>query len=141
GGVVDAANNSNVASTSTDNTVTFDNAGPRVTSFSPNGTVSGSINQFTLSFNEALQSSSFTLGDVVSLTGPGGSISASSITQVNASTYQVNFPGQTAGGTYTLVVGPSILDLAGNAMDQNTNGINGETPGDQATATVTIAGT
>src|SRR5262249_47932933 len=45
---------------------------------------------------------------------------------------------QTAPGTYSLTVGPDIRDLANNQMDQNQNGINGEVPGDQYTASFNL---
>src|SRR5262249_28783519 len=51
----------------------------------------------------------------------------------------VSFVAQSAAGAYSLSVGPGILDLAGNAMDQNQNGTNGEATADRYTATFTIA--
>src|SRR5262249_57177823 len=41
-------------------------------------------------------------------------------------------------GTYNLGVGPNITDVAGNAMDQNGNGVNGE-PGDAYTTGYTLS--
>src|SRR5262249_31038750 len=39
---------------------------------------------------------------------------------------------------YTFTIGPKISDFAGNQMDQNNNGINGEVPGDRFTGTFVI---
>ena len=54
----------------------------------------------------------------------------------NGTQFDVTFPAQAATGTYTLVVGPDVRDLAGNPMDQNRNGRPGEA-GDRYTATTT----
>ena len=43
--------------------------------------------------------------------------------------YEVTFAAQSQRGTYTFAVGPDILDLDGNAMDQDQDDIFGE-PGD-----------
>src|SRR5262249_26221568 len=55
--------------------------------------------------------------------------------------FDIGFAAQTAVGTYAMTIGPSITDVAGNAMNQNGNAVNGETPGDQFTATGTISST
>src|SRR5262249_7919670 len=65
----------------------------------------------------------------VTLTGPNGAISGSSVSVVSGSNdhqFVVSFPGQTTPGTYNLKVGPAIRDWYGNAMNQNRNGVNGE---------------
>ena len=45
---------------------------------------------------------------------------------VSGTTYDIGFATQTAQGAYTLTIAPSVTDVAGNEMDQNQNGINGE---------------
>jgi subtilisin-like proprotein convertase family protein len=40
--------------------------------------------------------------------------------------YEVDFPTQTTAGAYTMVIGPNVTDFGGNLMDQDRNGINGE---------------
>jgi uncharacterized repeat protein (TIGR01451 family) len=115
-----------------------DTAGPRVLAATPSGTVPGPIDRFTVTFNEAINAGTFTVADVVSLTGPGGALPVSAVTPVNASTFDVTFAAQAAGGTYTLVIGPDIRDLADNQMNQNQNGTNGEVPGDRFTAAVLV---
>ncbi|MGO9463511.1 MAG: hypothetical protein ACLQVF_05025, partial [Isosphaeraceae bacterium] len=65
----------------------------------------------------------------VTLSGPAGTISGVSVTAVAGSNdhqFLISFAPQTAGGTYSLKVDPSIQDWYGNSMDQNRNGVNGE---------------
>ena len=81
-----------------------------------------------LTFSEAIDPASFTLDDI-RLAGPAGTISVSSVQPVAGSgntQFSIAFPALTAAGTYTLTVGPAVLDTAGNPMDQNANGVNGE---------------
>jgi hypothetical protein len=76
---------------------------------------------------------------LVTLVGPVGSISPLSITNLNPSTnqtFQLTFAPQVLDGSYTLFLGVNnqgvaIHDLAGNAMNQNGNAINGEFPADR----------
>src|SRR5262249_31142154 len=94
----------------------------RVSSSTPSGQAAGPVDRFTLTFSAAVRAASFTLADVVSLAGPGGAITASAVNMVSPAVYEVTFPSQTAPGTYTLVVGPDILNASGQPMDQNQNG-------------------
>ncbi len=139
GAAIDNAGNLSQASTSTDNTVTYDVSGPRVVAASPSGNVAGPIDRITVVFDEAIQISSFTPADVVSLTGPGGAIVPSLINARADNVFDVIFPSQTSG-TFTLVIGPDIRDLLDQQMDQNVNGINGEPIADRYTTTFTIVG-
>ncbi len=104
------------------------------------------IASVTVTFNEALDPTSFTVADV-RVTGPGGrSVRVTSVAPTDAgnTTFQINFdPQGTSGaddGTYTVVVGPAINDAFGNPLDQNGNGINGEAS-DAFTFTFVINGT
>src|SRR5262249_6580290 len=116
-----------------------DTTGPRILASSPTGTVSGSVNHVTLTFSEAIQDGTFTLQDVDALTGPAGNIAATAVTKISSTQYEVDFAAQTTLGSYSLTVGPHISDAAGNEMDQNQNGSNGEDPADRYTATFTLA--
>ena len=72
------------------------------------------------------------------MTGPGGTISAVSVTPVSGSNdheFTISFPTQTAAGTYTLKVAPTVQDWYGNDMNQNRNGVNGE-PSDAFVETI-----
>lgn len=94
-----------------------------------------------VTFNEPIQPGSFNVNQVLSLTGPTGALSATSIRQVAGSTTQfdVLFADQTKSGTYTLTLNTGILDLAGNALNQNGNSVNGEVPADRYTGSVSFS--
>ncbi len=104
-----------------------DKTGARVTA----GKFTLTNNQATgaaLTFSEAIDPATFTLDDIV-LAGPSGTLSVSSVAAVGGSgntQFNITFPALTAAGTYTLTVGPKVLDVSGNPMDQNNNGVNGE---------------
>ena len=117
-----------------------DTAGPRVSSHAPSDIVPGAQSSLTFTFNEAMNTNSFALAEVASFSGPGGDLTASltNFNWLDDTRLLVQFAAQSASGAYTMVVGPHILDLAGNAMDQDGNGTNGESPADRYTAAFTI---
>ena len=125
------------------NTVIQDTTGAHVVSAVANGTGTSSVSSVRVTFSEGMDDSSFTPGDV-QLTGPQGTISVTSVVPVYNSDdrqFDVTFAQQTTPGTYLLAIGPDVRDLAGNEMDQNLNGVNGEAGKDVSTTTFTIAGT
>jgi len=119
-----------------------DITGAKVTTSSATGLDAGSITGFRIKFNESIQFnanpllSSFTTADIT-LTDPSGAlITVTGITAVpntNNSEFILTFSGgaRTAAGIYTLKVGPNILDLSGNQMNQDNDGMNGEITQDQ----------
>ena len=109
------------------------------------GTVEQTFNSVRLTFNEDIDSSSFGATDVT-LTRPDGTpIPVSSVTLVAGTKdqFDVSFPTQTVLGDYTIVVGTTILNTAGQQMDQNNNDINGQPglapAGDQFQGTGTLS--
>jgi len=113
-----------------------DVTGAKVSSSSATGLDAGSITGFRVKFNESIQPSTFTTADIT-LTDPSGAlITVTSITAVpntNNTEFILNFSGgaRTTAGIYTLKVGPNILDLSGNQMNQDNDGMNGEITQDQ----------
>jgi hypothetical protein len=103
----------------------LDVTGPSVTALGPTAPVS-TASALTLVFSEAIETGSFTLADVVSLTGPGGAVTPTDVARLSETEYAVEFPVQSDPGAYTIVVGPDITDVAGNAMDQDGDGTPGE---------------
>jgi len=97
----------------------------RVTGTSLSNPRTTPFTNFTVTFNKEVAPASFTAADV-DLRGPGQAILAVTVSRIDASTYQISTGSQSAIGTYRLVIGPAISDLAGNAMDQNDNGTAGE---------------
>jgi hypothetical protein len=117
-------------------------AGPFVTFATTSGSATGSIDTATLSFNVPVDPATFT-PDAVRVTGPGGApVSVLGVTPAegsNDAVYVVHFDAQSAPGLYTVAVGPNVRDFAGNAMDQDLNGVPGEDPGDVYTTTFSIS--
>jgi fibronectin type 3 domain-containing protein len=112
--------------------------GPRVVQATPGGTVSGPVDRIVLTFNETIQDGTFTLADVVSLTGPGGAIAPTAVNKLSGNRYEVVFAPQNAIGSYSLTLGPDITDVVGNPMDQDGDGTNGEVPSDRFTTGFTL---
>ena len=118
GGVKDPAGNVNLASTSTDNSVTYDITAPAVLSimrFDPNPTNAVSVN-FTVTFTEAV--TGVDVNDFGLTTT--GSIAGASVTGVSGtgSVYTVTVSTGTGSGTLRLDVPgtATITDLAGNGL-------------------------
>ena len=112
----DAANNSSFASTSADNTVTYDITVPTVTinqdpsQADPTGT--SPIN-FAVVFSETINSATFTSGDVV-ISGTAGATTA--VVTGSGTTYNVAISGMTGSGTVIATIpAGGIQDLAGNS--------------------------
>ncbi|PAY16161.1 hypothetical protein CKO51_28085 [Rhodopirellula sp. SM50] len=103
-----------------------DTSGPRIIATVPDATHSGPIDQIEVTFNEPIDPNSFTPDDVVSLSGPGGALAVEEVVQLSDDTYQIRFETQTEMGVYAYSIRPEIRDVAGNAMDQNGNGVGGE---------------
>jgi CSLREA domain-containing protein len=128
----DDAGNPNAASTSTDNTVNFDNTAPSVTINQAAGQVdptSTSPIHFIVVFTEAV--SDFATGDVI-LSGTAGATTA--IVTGSGTTYDVAVSGMTTSGTVIASLGAGVAhDTANNASSASTSTDN--------TVTFTIADT
>lgn len=115
--------------------------GPRVVASDPSGAVGGVVTRVQLSFNEPVDPSTFTLADIVSFTGPTGAITVTGVNVVPDSfdrKYEVTFASQITRGDYQLVLGPNILDKNGNLMDQDGDGVLGESIEDRYTLMFSI---
>jgi hypothetical protein len=115
---------SNLASTSTDNTVIYDATAPTVTLEQASGqadpTASSPIN-FTATFNEAV--TGFATGDVT-LGGTAGATTGT-VTEIapnNGTTFNIAVSGMTGDGTITASLAAStVTDLAGNPNTASTS--------------------
>ena len=92
----------------------------------------------TLTFSEPIDGSSFTLADIVVFEGPDGPITPSGVNQVSPGEFEVTFDQRNVGGDYRLVLGSEITDVAGNFLDQDGDGIGGESPEDQFESIFTL---
>jgi hypothetical protein len=120
GAAIDAANNTSTASTSTDNSVTFDNVQPTVTINQAAGqsdpTSTSPIN-FTVVFSEPV--TNFATGDVT-LGGTAGATTA--VVTGSGTTYNVAVSGMTGSGTVIASIGTGVAsDAAGNQNAASTS--------------------
>jgi hypothetical protein len=124
-------------------------AGPSVISSTPAGNTFGVVNDVRVTFDEAIDPSTFTLGQVVSFTHTDSSgatdlrptlLGVTPVAGSGGRQFDISFVSQFNLGDYALTFGPDILDLNGRPMDQNHNGIAGEVPDDEYTAAFTIQG-
>lgn len=85
---------------------------------SPSGIVSNSVNSAVIYFSGAPNPNAVS-ASTVSLTTPNGPLASGlSISPLSSSSFQLNFPQQTAVGTYTISVSQSVTDLYGRLMSQ-----------------------
>jgi len=93
---------------------------PQVDHHTPNGTVNSCVDSIDVVFNETMDADSVEVQDVT-MSGPAGDVAVVSVTFVDQpaqQTLRIRFAlSQCANGTYELVVGPDISDLAGNPMN------------------------
>jgi hypothetical protein len=121
-------------------TATFTLQGPRIIASTPTGNTLGPVGNVRVTFNEPVNPSTFTTGQV-SFSGPGGPIGVTGVLPVagsNNTQFVVTFTPQSATGLYAMQIGPDVQDLYGHLMDQNQNFIEGEDPGDIYTAAFDI---
>ncbi len=107
------------------------------------GGTPGAFVAAVVTFDRSIDTTSFDASDVT-ITGPNGAIAVTGVSLdggTGGTRFTISFVSQSAVGNYTVNVGPHVLDMAGNEMDQNQNGTNGEIPGDQFTGTGTLSTT
>lgn len=119
---------------------------PRVVSQSPAHDAAQplGINEMTLTFNRSIDVATFTTADdVTAFTGAGGADLRSTITGhswANGNTeLTLTFAALNDNGSCRLVVGPQILDLTGNPMDQDQDGSAGEAIEDSYAANIWVS--
>jgi hypothetical protein len=86
-----------------------------VESHSPVGEQNSFIDFVDVVFSEEIVGDTFSAQDVV-FTTPGGTVAVSDPIQQDAVTWRIPFEAQHDDGSYSIVVGPDIDDLAGQAM-------------------------
>ena len=94
----------------------IDKTAPTVVSITPGGTNLTPASSLEVVFSEPIQPQTLTTNDVL-LTDPFSNIiSLSAPVRISATNFQFAFASQRTNGTYTVVVGPNVFDLAGNPM-------------------------
>lgn len=106
----------------------IDRSGPRVLNQIPLQQSAAPFTQWTFVFDEEINAATFTHDDISLFESPIGADLRGAINSVTGAgtTFTVTFDPQSVDGTYQISLGPGIEDVAGNAMDQNSNGVNGE---------------
>jgi hypothetical protein len=112
---------------------------PVVVSSTPSGPAGTPISQITLRFNRAIDPGSFSVADdVASFTGPGGVNLKPAVTGAtwdDPMTLRISLAAQTTPGPYAMTIGPQIVSAGdGRCMDQDRDGVPGETFDDRYTA-------
>ncbi len=97
--------------------LTADTTPPTVALVTPTGIVATDITSITIAFNKAMAAGTIT-GSQVTITGPGGTIPAASITvtPIDSQTFKATFPAPTQDGNYNVALGTGITDISGNAL-------------------------
>lgn len=119
---------------------TIDRVGPKVIGTSPSSQASAPFSSITFTFDEPLDRDSVDVGDILAFTSPSNVNLIPQITSVlvDGSNVIVTFNAQTAAGDYRLTIGGNITDIVGNLIDQNENGVGGETA-DTFTRVISLA--
>jgi hypothetical protein len=104
---------------------TISTVGAYVTAMSPAGTVNSSVAQATVTLNKPIDASTLSPAAITLTVPGGGTVGVTLVQLVSGNTYSITFPTQTAAGTYTLTIAPTVADRAGNALDQDQDGVNG----------------
>lgn len=115
----------------------IDKSGARVVGVSAGGAVSGSIDYVDVTFDELIDETTLN-SQAVEFTGPEGGIAIQQVIPIDEKTYRLTFEPQQQSGDYMINIGPGVLDLAGNEMDQDQNGINGEIQSDTFAQTLEL---
>jgi hypothetical protein len=113
---------------------------PRIYSHLPIGETIGPVQSLFLNFDHPMDQGSFSLEDILSFTGPNGGVVPTGDTWITPQVLEVIFEPQTSAGLYRIVIGPQVLDTAGNPLDQDFDFVPGEESDDQYIATFTIMG-
>ncbi len=112
-------------------------SGPWILSITPTELRNAEYDHVDVSFNSDINAATFSPIDVT-LISPAGSVNIISVTQLAPASFRLNFTPLTVRGDYRVVIGSDILDLAGNAMNQDKDGVNGEATEDQFNASLRL---
>jgi subtilase family serine protease len=118
--------------------LTVDKTGPRIVAMTPEGFVEGRVNRLDVTFDSPVHSYNFPSSSV-RVVGPNGPLSGIYLGSGTGTTLLVHIPLQSTNGEYLVAIGPQVTDPAGNPMDQDQDGVNGEEIEDVFHSSFTIA--
>ncbi len=109
--------------------VEIDTVGPYLLNGAAN--VQAPVYSRTVKFSEAIDSLATAPGVVLTLTDPDGTPVPLSNVVGSVDTYTVSFNPQVKPGQFRLAANTAVVDLAGNAIDQDRDGVKGEVGQDE----------
>jgi hypothetical protein len=113
---------------------------PRVVGYTLDKTAIGTAESILIHFDRPMDTDSYSAeDDIVSFTGPQGTLFATGHAWVDSQTLSIPFDGSVRGD-YRLELGPDIRSETGIALDQNGNLIPSETPGDHYAVDFFVSG-
>jgi hypothetical protein len=120
---------------------TTDLTAPRVTSMTPSGAVLEPLESLVVTFSEAIAPASFSLDDILELSGPAGDLRSkvAGYRWLAPDVLSLSIGHQRTPGTYWLRLAPSILGANdGLEVDQDGDGVAGEASDDVFVAGVLL---
>ena len=90
---------------------------PRVVGHYPEGAVIVSPTALWLDFDQPMDTASFALGDILSFSGPAGSVTATGFAWEAGNRLRIDFPPVPEDGLYTLTLGTGILNVEGTPLE------------------------
>ena len=113
---------------------------PKALSHEPAGWLTAPVSHVDVTFDSFMKPWTFGPEDVLITTPGGGTISQAEITvsHVQGRVFRIAFPEQLAQDLYTVRVGPHIVNLYDQEMDQSGNGTPGEEWGDAYVGTFSV---
>ncbi|AWF80170.1 hypothetical protein BTJ40_04685 [Microbulbifer sp. A4B17] len=110
----------------------------KVKSLEPSGYIGELIDSITIEFASELDHEHLDINDFSLANSDGAQVVVSSINNIAAKQYQINFAEALDEGSYTLKVGPNIFGLNGKGMDQDLDGVELEPVDDQFSSSFII---
>lgn len=122
-------------STFTDVSLVQGNLAPAVFAAAPTGVTSGPVSTIDFTFSTGMDTTSFSLGDVISFIGPAGNMlgTVSGYSWPSNDVLRLNLTAQATPGAYSLNLGSQVLSGAGTPRDQDRDGFAGEPADDRFT--------
>ncbi len=99
--------------------------GPRIIDIQPGSLVRKPLDAIEVAFDSGVDPTTLN-SDTISLLGPNGAIPIESVEPLYDHLFRIHFPTQSTNGDYTIRFSPTVANLTGHAMDQNQNGVLGE---------------
>ncbi len=101
-------------------------SGPFVSRLANPNPIGGPSSVLQVVFDQSVDPVTITKADVTLLDPLGNPVNVTNVSFAGGTTFNISFASQATPGFYSLSVGQNISDFAGNLMNQNKNGLNGE---------------